>query len=109
MHYKNGREARVGDQVVGKTYNRKDPVAGTLVTLTPGEDSCSAKVGFLTMRTFSEMTRGNDDKPFCIPYSVVAVQGTEQHGAGGVWALTSYEEDYTECGNLLHVEDAVKE
>ncbi len=101
MHYMNGREAKVGDTVIGRTYNRDAIVSGTLVSLTSGVDSCSAKVGFLRLV-----------KPVPESYQVhaggvVAIQGTEEHGARGEKAATVYEEDYTECKNLLHSEDAL--
>lgn len=100
MHYKNGREAKIGDLVIGETYNRKDPVAGTLLSLTPGPDSCSAMVGFLAVHLFSDVARlGMQMRP-CL------VAGTEQHGSAGLFACTTFETDYTHCGNLLHVEDA---
>ncbi len=101
MQYMNGREAKVGDRVIGRTYNRQDIIAGTLVSVTPGPDSCSAKIGFLRLVT-----------PVPAGYQVhsggvVMIQGTEQHGAAGEKAATVYEEDYTECKNLLHSEDAL--
>ena len=100
MHYKNGREAHVGDLVVGKTYNRPGVIAGTLVSITRGEDMCSAKVGFL--RLVMPVPEGWQVRVG----GVVAIQGTEQHGASGERAATVYEEDYTHCGNLLHADDA---
>jgi hypothetical protein len=99
MHYRNGREAKVGDQVVGVTYNRKgQQVAGTLVALIPGEDSCSAKVGFIVVHTKIE-DAVNAPRP-------VAFQRTQHNGAGGEMALIEYVEDYTHAGNLWHADDA---
>lgn len=98
MHYRNGREAKVGDRVIGRTYNQKDLVSGTLVSLTPGPDTCSAKVGFLELQPLDGVT-----VPMVTP---VAVQGTENHGASGPVAATVYREDYTEASNLIHADDA---
>lgn len=102
MHYMNGREAKVGDLVVGKTYNRPGIISGTLVSLTPGNDSCSAKVGFLSTKIINSIN--NFYEISC--KSSVKIQGTEQHGSAGTLAVTFYEEDYTEAKNLLHAEDA---
>lgn len=43
MHYANGREAKVGDQVVGKDYLGRI-VSGTLVAIAPGQQSCNGAV-----------------------------------------------------------------
>ncbi len=50
-HYKDGTEARVGDQVFGKLYNTPGVRAGTIVSITPGVESCNAMVGFLVAVT----------------------------------------------------------
>src|SRR5574337_620794 len=103
MHYKNGREAHVGDSVVGNVFNNKGIKAGTLVSLTPGPDSCSAMVGFLEVKQVEGLT------PSSLAYdTLVKVQGTIQHGSAGAVAVTYYKQDYTECKNLLHAEDAFK-
>lgn len=43
MHYANGRDARVGDNVVGKNMSG-EPVAGVLVDLQPENDRCNGNV-----------------------------------------------------------------
>jgi hypothetical protein len=96
MHYKNGRAAKVGDLVVGRLYNTKGLVSGTLVSVTPGSDACSALVGFVTM--------SDPEKPDHYGH-LVKFQGTQQHGNDGPKALTYYKQDYTHCANLLHVDD----
>jgi hypothetical protein len=98
VHYRNGREAKVGDRVVGRCYNTTGLVSGTLVSLTPGPDTCSAMVGFLETRVGSTPLAWGTCQP-------VIVQGTEQHGAKEPLAATMYKQDFTECKNLLHVED----
>jgi hypothetical protein len=103
MHYQNGREAHVGDPVVGRTYNRLGVVSGTLISLTPGLDACSAKVGFL--RLVTPVPEGYQVHSG----GVVAIQGTQNHGASGEKAATVYEEDYTECKKLMHAEDVFDE
>ncbi len=45
-HYADGNEAKVGDYVVGQLYNTPGTVAGTIVSITPGADSCNAKVQY---------------------------------------------------------------
>lgn len=43
MHYRDGREAKVGDQVVGVDSCGK-AVGGVLVEATPGSDTCNGRV-----------------------------------------------------------------
>ena len=43
MHYKNGREAKIGDKVVGKDCNG-NPVGGLLVEGYPGDGTCNGFV-----------------------------------------------------------------
>jgi len=43
MHYKNGKEAKVGDLVVGTDYNGL-PVAGVVVKQLSGSDTCNLYV-----------------------------------------------------------------
>ena len=42
MHYKNGREAKVGDRVV--VLNNGKPMGGILVEANPGSTSCNGRV-----------------------------------------------------------------
>lgn len=46
-HYKDGTEAKVGDQVVGRLYNTEGTRAGTIISITPGAESCNAMVAFI--------------------------------------------------------------
>lgn len=46
-HYKDGTEARIGDQVTGKLYNSPGIRSGTIISITPGADSCNAQVAFM--------------------------------------------------------------
>jgi hypothetical protein len=99
MHYRNGREAKVGDPVVGITYNRKGQVAGTLISITPGPDNCSAMVAFI------------ESKPGATPLdwgtgSPIKVIGTSNHGAKEPLQALVYREDFTHCSNLWHADDA---
>jgi hypothetical protein len=43
MHYKNGREAKVGDRIVG-VDSAGHPVAGVLVEAHPGSTTCNGQV-----------------------------------------------------------------
>jgi hypothetical protein len=43
MHYKNGREAKLGDQIMGKDSSG-NPIAGVLVSGYPGSDTCNGYV-----------------------------------------------------------------
>jgi hypothetical protein len=107
MHYRNGREAKVGDRVVGRCFNTQGLVAGTLVSLTPGPDACSAKVAFLETFPLTQLQRSEVRSPGFVGTAdkIVSIQGTEHHGNYGVVAATVAREDYTECKNLLHADD----
>jgi hypothetical protein len=48
MHYKNGREAKLGDHVVGTGYNYKGVLIGTVVGLVPGQSSCNIRIAVQT-------------------------------------------------------------
>jgi hypothetical protein len=45
-HYSDGTEAKIGDLVVGKPYNVGRVVAGEVVSVTPGTESCNLQVAF---------------------------------------------------------------
>ena len=101
-HYKNGREAKVGDSVVGTTFNTSGAIiVGTLLSIIPGPDACSALVGFTYLEKVGE------DGKFPINYdTLVKIQGTSNHGNSGEQAVTRYKQDYTDCKSLLHADDA---
>ncbi|OQA09457.1 MAG: hypothetical protein BWY66_00556 [bacterium ADurb.Bin374] len=43
MHYKNGREAKAGDQIVGRDYDGS-VLAGVLVGPNPASDTCNGRL-----------------------------------------------------------------
>jgi hypothetical protein len=43
MHYKNGREVKIGDQVVGKDW-QGNALAGIVVKTAPGAETCNIGV-----------------------------------------------------------------
>ena len=43
MHYKNGREAKIGDRVVGADSNG-NPVAGVLVSASGNSTTCNGQI-----------------------------------------------------------------
>lgn len=43
MHYRNGKEARVGDKVVGRDLGGQ-PLAGTVVETQGGSDTCNLQI-----------------------------------------------------------------
>lgn len=52
MHYKDGTIAQVGDLVKGTTYNTGGVVVvGTLVGITPGVESCNARVALAFVKS----------------------------------------------------------
>lgn len=44
MHYKNGREARNGDTVIGKPQYAASPITGIVQDINPGATSCNCTV-----------------------------------------------------------------
>lgn len=46
-HYKDGTEAKVGDLVFGPSHTFADPIAGYVLDITPGSDTCNMHVGLL--------------------------------------------------------------
>jgi hypothetical protein len=102
MHYANGREAKVGDPVVGRVYNTEGIIAGTLVSLTPGPDACSAQVEWIAALT-------SPDQRFPRMQAIdwpSRKRLTQLHGSGGPEAEFLLCRDYSHAGNLLHAEDA---
>jgi hypothetical protein len=67
MHYSNGRLAKVGDKVVGKVYNLEERISGTLLSITPGPDNCSALVGYLNLTFQAEDGKFHYQRPFESP------------------------------------------
>jgi len=59
MHYKNGREAKVGDPVIVKDYNVVR--AGVIHSLIPGAEQCNAQVCYPQMGGYANtcVTVGN--------------------------------------------------
>ena len=46
-HYADGTPAKIGDVVTGKGYNVKEPIAGTVVGVVEGSESCNLRVAYL--------------------------------------------------------------
>lgn len=111
MHYANGREAKVGDPVVGTVYNTPGIVAGTLVSLTPGQDACSAQVAWTVV-----VPKGGPVPRMVAPVgpgvsmtTPYRTQGSEEHGMGGAQVDLYVCHDYTHAGALLHARDAAEQ
>lgn len=48
-HYRDGREAKLGDLVVGTTYNRSGrKIVGQVTSITPNSESCNLRVSFVS-------------------------------------------------------------
>ncbi|MHB8440417.1 MAG: hypothetical protein ACYDD4_14850 [Acidimicrobiales bacterium] len=109
MHYKNGREAKIGDPVIGKVYNQAGPVAGTLVSLTLGSDNCSAQVEWIGVEKVEAGAPLLQRKPppNAVMMEFTRMRGDEQHGAGGTPVRLMLCRDYTHAANLLHVADVL--
>ncbi|HXU60897.1 MAG TPA: hypothetical protein VN962_04305 [Polyangia bacterium] len=109
-HYADGTEAKVGDQVVGKLYNTEGKRAGTIVSITPGADSCNAMV------QFTEAVAVKDDEPPAPPRMAIfdrrddgvgaarfRVSHGEQHGSAGPKFVLFECADYCATGELTKV------
>jgi hypothetical protein len=58
MHYKNGREAKIGDTVLAKNWNGQ-PYTGLVTSITPGSTSCNAVVIPLPVVNGQNVTLGD--------------------------------------------------
>lgn len=105
-HYADGTEAKVGDHVFGKLYNTEGVRAGTIISITPGAESCNALVGFLVALL------GAETLPPAPRMTVIGSNGTqlvriirgEQHGSSGP-AFALYEcADYCATNELTKVD-----
>jgi hypothetical protein len=101
MHYKNGREAKVGDPVIGTGYNIKGVIAGIVAGLTPGSDTCNIRVltlqqseavslAGLSAHVHSEYIGTDEGKP---EYETSLYRTVTEHGA---------------VSSFLHAEDALE-
>jgi hypothetical protein len=124
MHFANGREAKLGDLVVGYGYNTTQPIlgaspdtrpeskklAGTLVKATPGSDRCNAEIEWVEVveLTSASATATNPMQFSHIPRPRMAIGEPRlyQSPTGAVQAHFTCR-DYTHVGALLHVEDAI--
>jgi hypothetical protein len=99
MHYKNGREVKLGDPVVGTGYNLKGVIVGTVVGLVPGQSSRNIRIA--------------------VPRTEVREDGKFISGASGMYYRETYPSEgpsvmvtpYIEYGQtdaFLHAEDALK-
>lgn len=95
MHYKNGRAAKVGDPVVGTVYNTPGIIAGILLGITPGTDTCNCRVGMI------KSTPVEESPGDCGMLHVeLNPDGTQKR------LFNILQVDYSACSNLLHAEDA---
>lgn len=85
MHYKNGRESRIGDWVVGPSHNSEGQlVTGVVVEIFTDRGDCSAKICRWRDAYFTE-----DGNTVFVPVSD-----------------TRSLVDYADCAKLFHLEDA---
>lgn len=111
MHYANGREAKVGDLVVGYAYNtivRATPVSepsemkklvGTLVKAVPDSATCNAEIEWVESCPLLGMSFDRPRMAQGEPRIYITPQGEIR----GHFVCR----DYTHVGALLHVEDAI--
>lgn len=100
-HYADGTECKVGDHVTGRVFNTEGTVAGTVVSITPGAESCNAKVRFTKV-----VPAGTDTENPQAPRMAVGKPNkvhSEAHGSSGPEVLVFDCEDYTDTKNLTKV------
>ncbi len=110
-HYTDGTQAKVGDQVIGKLYNTAGARAGTIISITPGVETCNAMVQFTEAKL---MENGIMPEPprmtvFCTVHSdeptkpqTRVVKG-EQHGSTGATFVLFTCADYCAVNELTKV------
>lgn len=86
MHYKDGTEAKVGDVVKGTVYNygRGKEIVGTMISITPGSDSCNCQVAFMRDESFEEARKPDASNRSTLsqaPHDGEAVANAIQYGA----------------------------
>ena len=95
MHYKNGREAKLGDRVVGRdSYNNL--VTGTVVQIMPGATSCNALIRGTQVIPTTPNCFGTGSNQF-----VTDADGKAHYVIDQNQHLT--------CADLIHAEDALVE
>jgi hypothetical protein len=105
-HYADGSEAKVGDQVTGKLYNSgSEPKAGTIISITPGVESCNAMVQFTELVPLEEgVELAHAPKPRLAHAQVPPRESkAEAHGSSGPRVALFTCVDYTETKNLTKV------
>jgi hypothetical protein len=119
-HYKDGSEAKVGDQVVGKLYNSGPELkAGVIISITLGVESCNAMVQFTEARpledeiklpeaprmaVFAERSASASSSPNDAPRAALTrfIKG-EQHGSSGPRFVLFTCADYCATNELTKV------
>jgi hypothetical protein len=95
VHYRDGKEAQLGDIVKGTPYDIKHDIVGRVIGLTPGTDTCNIRVACVT-KDSQLFFRGWKREPakdlgpdqgqqICVPYQVTdepeRVEATIAYGA----------------------------
>ena len=94
MHYKNGRECKVGDTVIGTTHNSEQKLRlGVVVRLMPEQGPCNVRLLLLN----SHEPRGNG-----IPFA----ETTTHYDGKPIRIATGF--DYADVAQLAHVEDCFR-
>jgi hypothetical protein len=107
-HYADGSEAKVGDQVTGVLYNSGPaPKAGTIISITPGVESCNAMVQYTEALPIADegapvMPEPPRNALFGAGGPTRSVKG-EQHGSSGQKFVLFTCTDYTETKQLTKV------
>lgn len=103
MHYRDGKEAKIGDVVKGTGYNVKGVIVGTVVELTPGTDSCNIRVAH------PQLCRLAESVPW--PNHELFPRSPDKHyltNEGGVCGTVALDVEYGQCDafELVHRPEA---
>ena len=88
-HYADGTEAKVGDAVTGTFFNTPGVRAGTIISITPGQEACNAQIQFAV----AVEDDSHPDPPRMKVGEPRQVRG-QQHGSAGplfnIWTCVDY-------------------
>lgn len=103
-HYKDGTEAKVGDQVTGKLFNTDGVRAGTIISITPGVESCNAMVQFTLALPIANAVMPEAPRMNLSGGGSSRIVKGEQHGSAGESFVVFQCADYCDTNKLTKIE-----
>lgn len=102
-HYADGTPCNIGDMVTAKLFNTDHPVAGTVVSITPGADACNVKVRFVeAVFVVADDANGTLPRPR-MAVGEPHIAKSEQHGSAGHLIALYDCEDYCDTNKLTKI------